>query len=309
MTTSTSTSTSTPTAPHPEWRTDFIEQVARGRFVVFIGAGASASCVNDLGNRPPTWRALLLDCAARLSDALARRAAEQLIESGEYLLAAEHIHISLRKLGLTNDLWRLIEEKVDGPKVSRYQPSEVYTQLLQLEPDVVITTNFDRIFERAAGRDNFSVSTWVRSPGQSTVADRIRAGDPVLIKIHGCVSDPSSITLTRSMYALTRRDGADTFSAVKALCMTRPVLFVGYRLADPDIQLLLEDSGVGTYFHSGHYLITEQQPTDAHAKAFEASFGIHVHYYPHGAHTDLPLILRDLVEKVADWKSRRSPRP
>lgn len=303
------TASAGPAHTQPEWRSDFIEQVARGRFVVFIGAGASASCTNDLLDSPPTWRTLLLDCIGRLSDAGVKTAAEQLIESGDYLLAAEHIHAAFRRLGLTNDLWRLIEERVDGPRACRYKPSDVYTQLLRLEPDVVITTNFDRIFERAAGRDNFSVFTWMRSSGQSTVADRIRAGDPILIKIHGCVSETSSITLTRSMYATTRRDGADTFSAVKALCITRPVLFVGYRLADPDIQLLLEDSGVGTYFHSGHYLITEQQPTDAHARAFEASFGIHVHYYPKGAHEELPLIIKDLADKVADFNSRRTMRP
>ncbi|MBZ5709320.1 SIR2 family protein [Nannocystis pusilla] len=294
----------------PEWRADFIEQVARKRYVVFIGAGASASCKNDAGHSPPTWGELLLECAARLADSNTRTTANQLIHSGEYLLAAEHIYASYRRLGLLTDLWRLIEEKVDGPKNARHLPSNVYKQLLRLEPDVVVTTNFDRIFERATGgNDNFTVFTWVKKSGQQvTLADRIRAGDPVLIKIHGCMSEASSITLTRSLYAITRREGADTFAAVKALCMTRPVLFVGYRLADPDIQLLLEDSGVGTYFHAGHYLITEEQPTEAHARALESSFGIHVHYYPKGAHEELPLILEDLANKVDSWHaSRRLP--
>lgn len=119
------------------------------------------------------------------------------------------------------------------------------------EPEVVVTTNYDRVIERAT-RNGYNVHSYE----SSTLGRDVRSGTPVLVKVHGTVDSASKIILTRSDYSRLRREGAHALEVLQALFLTRTALFVGYSFSDPDIHLLLENVLGARGDVAAHYLLT-----------------------------------------------------
>ena len=61
--------------------------------------------------------------------------------------------------------------------------------------------------------------------------------------MHGCVTRPESIVLTRADYIDFRSDGATSASLAKAILMTKHLLFVGFGLADDHFHELVHEVG------------------------------------------------------------------
>ena len=51
-----------------DWKDSIVNDIAKRRCVLFLGSGVSANCVNDAGERPKTWSAVLLEGITRLGD-------------------------------------------------------------------------------------------------------------------------------------------------------------------------------------------------------------------------------------------------
>jgi hypothetical protein len=96
--------------------------------------------------------------------------------------------------------------------------------LASLPVQEVVTTNYDDLFERASaalGRP------CVRIPG-----DPVGPGERFILKMHGCVSRPSSIVLTREDYLRFQENRGALAGIVQALLLTRHMLFVGFGFND-----------------------------------------------------------------------------
>jgi hypothetical protein len=98
------------------------------------------------------------------------------------------------------------------------------------------TTNFDELFEQAARTNDRLLRVLpVSNLDDAVVTDRW------LLKLHGTISDPSSIILTRSSYIDAPRQRGALFGLVQAMLMTRHMLFVGYGLRDEDFHELIHE--------------------------------------------------------------------
>lgn len=97
--------------------------------------------------------------------------------------------------------------------------------LASLRADEVVTTNFDDLYELAAGATfeprNLDVLPW----------DRAASGSPWLLKMHGGIGR-SHVILTRSDYQGFDENWRPVAAIVQALLMTKHMLFVGYSLSD-----------------------------------------------------------------------------
>jgi hypothetical protein len=96
-----------------------------------------------------------------------------------------------------------------------------------------ITLNYDRLFETACSD--------AQRP-RTVVPENIPAvGNDWLLKLHGSVSQPESIVLTRDDY-LGYNSNRDALSAlVKAHLLTHHLLFVGFGLADDHFHEIVHD--------------------------------------------------------------------
>ncbi len=239
--------------------------------MLVIGAGLSRNCKNGAGSAPPSWRGLLEELTRTFTvPGKARKNVNELVKQDRYLEAAELLRARARSQSKEQDFLQRIANVTDGGKkpTEQYKPDVIHDAVLRLEPEVLATTNYDRILERAS-RNGYNVHTY-ESP---TLAADVRSGTPVLIKLHGTVDSASQIILTRSDYARLRREGVHVLEVLQALFLTRTALFVGYSFNDPDIHLLLENVLGARGEVPAHYLLTSDTIPDYQRDVYKYCYG------------------------------------
>ena len=253
------------------WPKALIEELAARRCVIFLGAGASAGCktVGTDPKSPPNWGQLLegLKSIARDKDSL--EIVDDLIAKEKYLDAAEIL------FGSTNraDFSAYIRDVMAVP---RYQQSSIHESILTIDPKIVVTTNYDDIYDNYCRSGQESGLYNVCKYYESHLVSDLRSPVRQIVKAHGCISDPSKMVLTRSQYFKERQDHPNFYKVLDALFLTNTLFFVGYSLSDPDIQLLLENSNIAYENSHPHYaLISEginKSIKEAYRKAYNIDF-------------------------------------
>jgi hypothetical protein len=97
----------------------------------------------------------------------------------------------------------------------------------------IATTNYDQLFEQACDGTKRPVAVL---PYESA-RDRSRW----LLKMHGCISRPDDLVLTRDDYLRYGERRAALAGIVQALLVTRHILFVGFSLNDDNFHRLVHD--------------------------------------------------------------------
>jgi hypothetical protein len=102
--------------------------------------------------------------------------------------------------------------------------SLAHALLAGLPVDEVITTNYDDLFERASAAVDRPVTVLPHALA--------RRSERWLLKMHGCVSRPETIVVTREDYLRFQENRSALAGIVQALLMTRHMLFHGFSLRD-----------------------------------------------------------------------------
>jgi hypothetical protein len=283
------------------WPSTLIERIAADRWVLFIGSGVSASCQNGAGARPPTWDELLLRLSAQISNGSQRKVGEELVAGRDLLSAADHIRYTLAREGNLAAYQQAMRAAVEGPAADRFAPSPLLDALLNLEPKIVFSTNYDKLFDLAS-KGGFRLHPVT----STTVGDDLRLGEPVFVRLHGSTDAMNEVILTRSDYAQITKKGRDVFDALRGLSLTSTILFIGYSLEDPDIQLLLQEIGRPGTTPEAHFMLAPEPPSASRIEVFKESFGVSVLTYPAGQHSQVYPAIVELGDLVL---GRRSPPP
>lgn len=196
------------------------QEARSGHLVPFLGAGVSVSA------GAPSWSQLL-----------------DKLRSGVHLKPTEEA--AFKALGVLDQagvLEQLYADQHDSPKafgqavagavdLPRYGLAPAL--LATLPSAGAITLNYDRLFETACND--------AQRP-RTVMPENIPAvGNNWLLKLHGSVSQPDSIVLTRDDY-LGYNSNRDALSAlVKAHLLTHHLLFVGFGLADDHFHEIVHD--------------------------------------------------------------------
>lgn len=117
-----------------------------------------------------------------------------------------------------------------------FKPSPLHQEIIRMDVDVLYTTNYDDLLERAykaAGRSVVPVITY------SDLATRAPAGAVQVVKYHGDFAVPETLVLTEWQYF--ERMTLDTAMDVRlrADALSRSLLFIGYSLSDMNVRYLL----------------------------------------------------------------------
>lgn len=98
----------------------------------------------------------------------------------------------------------------------------------------IITTNFDRYLEHLFPEHLPYI-------GQNQLLFNQSYGVGEIYKIHGCVSDPKSLVLTDADYAAYASRNAYLSAKLMTIFLEHPIIFLGYSINDPNIQMIFSD--------------------------------------------------------------------
>src|SRR5205085_1727538 len=100
------------------------------------------------------------------------------------------------------------KRSVEGPPADPFRPSAIFERLLGLDPRIVFTTNYDKLFETAS-QGGYATHRF----DSTTLGADLRRGDAVLIKLHGSTDSITEVVLTRTDYARLMRTGSAVLAA------------------------------------------------------------------------------------------------
>lgn len=280
------------------WPISLVAELAERRCVVFLGSGASAASPCDNPSKKlPNWEGLLGRLRELLSDTETKQVAQDLITKKQYLDAAQVIHDGVNAA----DFRRVMREIFAAP---RFHASRLHELCHELDQKIVITTNYDEIYENYCRQGEAAEAYVVYKHYDSNPLNGIRSPDRVILKAHGCVSEPSKMVLTRKQYFEARRTYPGFYDLLDALFLTNTVLFLGYSISDPDIALVLENANISAPSSFPHYAVVEDDRHTSLVRVVKDTYNVELMRYPAGDHSSAVKSLEDLVRQVLDYRER-----
>jgi hypothetical protein len=221
---------------------DIAARVSKGECILFLGAGIHSPPPEDSpyrypeNERPPMGGAF----------------SERLAENCGFVHAfPKEDPRNLQRVSLYYEIgksrYQLVEEIKDAVQAGK-KPSPLLRGLAGLDFPLVITTNYDRLFEKALEDADRELQESIYSPEQSETEDHPDPTPqrPFVFKIHGDVTRPTSIVITDEDYIqfVLRMSDKDPYYPVPMTFLYRfrtwSTLFVGYSLTDYNFRLLFK---------------------------------------------------------------------
>lgn len=242
---------------------------SRDDTIVFVGSGVSAS------SGLPTWKQLLIRLTEYLSamgkspDLVLRE-----IDNNDLLLAASYGFHQLSE----RERCTFLRQSLRIPGTT---PSPLHCALARLPVSCFITTNYDGLFEQALQAERpaelFDIVTPLHQFEVASIVQSRSKG--FLFKPHGDLGSCDSIVLTREDYRRMHGERRNVLEAMRTLLASRPVIFVGYGLRDPDF-LLMNDMMTATFGvnPSEHFAIMPDV-TENEIEYWDTSYGIRIVKY------------------------------
>ena len=270
------------------WAPSLVTEIAERRVVLFLGAGVSKAAIPAL----PSWSELLKELSTSVILKKDQKLLRSLIKNGRFLDAAELIN----SLTVAADRRAFFEAKF------HFKPtptSEIYNDILSLDAKVCITTNYDQLIEKNFEHYSGGVSSHkVRTYKYANFLSDLRSPGRVILKLHGCVTDAASIVLDRRSYFNARAENPGIYDVVTALSIVNTILFLGYSMSDPDIQLVLEGVNSRVKTDHTHFALVPRFEHPSLRTANTHTYNINFIEYPAGKHDEFPKALRALREAV-----------
>lgn len=275
------------------WPSSLIDDIARRKCVIFLGAGISKNSQNDSGIRPKGWKEFLELGVSRIGSSTSKKKCIlNCIKKNDYLLACELLK---RAMG-HDDFIELIKDEFQLPK---FKPSTVHEDIFMLDSRIVITPNFDKIYDLYANTASTGTIN-VKRYSESDIADYIRKNERIILKIHGCISSPNELIFSKLDYARARTNFHNFYLILESLILTHTFIFFGAGINDPDIRLLLEDYAFRYKLTKKHqFIVPKNELSDDEFKIYSDSMNINfIKYDSKSNHKEFVDSLNILVKDV-----------
>ena len=281
-----------------EWGDALVKELAARRCIIFFGAGASASCKATMGTRkqPPDWIELLNLLSSKIkNNSINQALATELIANKKYLDAAEVIESSLIHADYVDTMREIFE-------LPRYKQSIIHEAVLRLDPKIVVTTNFDTIYDRYCTQGDAADGYNIFKHTDNHLVSHLRSPIRCVVKAHGCITNPESMVLTRSGFFAAKQKYPQFFKVIDALFLTNTILFVGYNLDDPDIKIALENVNIAATSSRTHYFVTSSGLHPALRSASEKTYNLNFLEFEKGNYKVLEDLLIELAARVDAYR-------
>lgn len=215
-----------------KFNADLIDDLAKGRAALFLGAGVSSSATTVDGDRIKGWGDFLAAQIPAITDEADRQLAQELLDKKDYLLSCEVIKTCL------GDDW-------DAAIAAEFQKagtmSDLHKAILSLRQRIVITTNFDKYLESSmAAMPDTKIHPTVISDLEPDLFRLFRDDRSYIVKLHGTVDSPDKLIFAKSDYHDKAYGSWVYREFLDVMLLTHTMVFVGFSMDDPAISLLVE---------------------------------------------------------------------
>lgn len=224
---------------------DLVEDVARRKFALFVGAGVSKWAHPREGGSFKDWNEFLSEANKRVASSRIKKLVQEQIKKQDLLLASELLKEHL------SEAW---QEVLEAEFQQAADVSRLHKALFLLRPRIVVTTNFDKLLESAWQEAGSGRYPKVISRVDAAVFRMFRDNDDYLVKIHGSIDEPKEIVFDRTSYQRGAFSNQFYGDFLATLLLTHTLLFVGFSMNDPAISLIVESSAFRYPSSRPHYI-------------------------------------------------------
>jgi hypothetical protein len=299
--------------------------VAADKLVIVTGAGVSVKVPRKKGGTIPSWGNLIGSIKSAyvaklnklnknektLLSKLTPDACLGEVHGDALIEASEIIERAVGK----EDFAKFVAEETTEEVNKR---GDYHDIIATLDPRAIITFNYDKCHENGYQGAGKPFNKVVYSDERS-LREMLKAGfekPTMILKAHGCVSEPSSLVLTSSSYLRIINEFRAYRAAIQHILSRFTILVVGFALRDRDFdQILLtieRDYGSSVQDHIV-IMKTEPESTDpdkekerkiqvADFAALEARYGLKV--FPVDDFKKIPLLLKSLSKTPGSFVKR-----
>jgi hypothetical protein len=269
---------------------DLLDDLARRKVVLFVGAGASKAAKPRNGGVFKDWAEFLTDASANVGDEKKRKQIVSRIKNKDYLVASELLKDYLGEQW-TRVLSAEFQRAADTPRLHK--------ALISLDQRVIVTTNFDKLIEYAWADCRPNRYPNVISTVDHKVFRLFRNDDPYVIKLHGTIDAPDAIVFDKTSYQ--REAFANQFyrDLIGTLLLTHTFVFIGFSMDDPAISSVIESHAYRFFDSRPHYIFSagsSDPAVDELSKTLRKLFVMR--YSPKNGHIALVEAIEDLVNAV-----------
>lgn len=278
-----------------DWPKALVRELADRRVLVFVGAGISKAAHPPM----PSWSTLITDLATDLRSKSDIKLVKSMLRNGRMLDAAQIVSEGIDRTELNNKLR-------DTFQIRPIPPHDLYKWLLNFDPKIVATTNYDEFIEKnfdrlSGGNEAYSIATH----SSNDLIDKLRSPTRIIIKMHGCVTDVNGLVLDRVSYFKARKKNFGFFRVLESIFTVNTILFIGYSISDPDLQLMLENVHMFSENVNGHYALIEKQEHKSIKRSMKETYNINCIEFPSGGFANVPTYIEELWDDVLDSRNTR----
>ena len=278
------------------WPDNLVEELAYRRCLIFLGSGISATAKNDDGESPDTWGAFLDNVKSKMKNPSGddKKFVEDMLKKQNYLLALQAI-ADLCDSGEYSNY--LKSQYLRG----KYKPSKVHELIKDLDSKIVVTTNFDKLYEGLCHEPEYITFDYTDT---RSIIGSIKAPENIIIKAHGSIDDTEKLIFTAKQYYQAQEKYPEFYHLMTALFLTHTVVFFGYSLNDPDINLLLQFLHNTANSSCPHYMIDKKGNKPQLVKHWKDTYNVSLLEYGDD-YSCLESSLEELRDLVFDLRAER----
>ncbi|MBQ7955535.1 MAG: SIR2 family protein [Lachnospiraceae bacterium] len=279
------------------WPSNLIEELAYRRGIIFFGSGISATAKRVDGTRPATWKEFMesiRSIAKNLTDA-DNAYLDEKMKCQDYLATLQAIY-----------------EKCDPGEYSKFlrdtygrgglTPSIAHEKIKEIDCKIVITTNFDKIYDTFCSGEGYTTLTYDEP---KAIVNNIKSPNNLIIKAHGTIDKIDHIIFTEQQYYSKQEEYPEFYAILSALFLTNTVVFLGYSLNDPDINLVLQFLHKTASPLAPHYLVMKSGVPEQQKRFWKNTYNVQIIEY--GDEYDQLLgALEELSDSVQELREARS---
>ncbi len=258
-----------------------LQEISTGNAVLFAGAGVSE-------RRFPGWSALTAKLAREVG-----------------LPTQDVDYLDLLQWYVEARGREALQERLVQTFGAPAEPTDLQRLLVRYPWDVIFTTNYDQLLERAFHELGRDVDVIVEDTQVGRVTERSRT---TLVKMHGCVSRPHTLIATREDYDAYEARHPATIMYLQSLLSNRTFLFVGFSLRDPnfrDIYRIVQQV-LGSFRRYAYALLLERSVNDYVLQYWRRHRLLIV---PLAAPETVLEFMQGAQETAAKWAARRRDLP